>query len=78
MDQQIAQRLPLKQLAENVVDLAAERPPCLLQLFKKPAINLALARVRLAQVPEMADFGLSYAVDAAEALLQPVRFHGRS
>ena len=73
IDEQIAQRLTLEQLAEHVVDLAAERPARLLQLFEQAAIDLAFARVRRAQVPQVADLGLADAVDAAEALLQPVR-----
>ena len=54
--------------AEHVEDLAAERVARLLQLFEQRAIDVAFARFFGDQVPEMADFGLADAVDAAEAL----------
>ena len=73
IDQQVAQRLALEQLAEHVIDLAAERGARLFQLFQQAAIDLAFARVGGAEVPEVADLGLADAVDAAEALLHPVR-----
>ena len=77
LDQQVAQRLAFEQLAEHVVDLAAERRARLFQLLQKPAIDLAFARVGGAQVPEVADLGLADAVDAAEPLLDPVRVPGQ-
>ena len=77
LDQQIAQRLALEQLAQHVIDLAAERRARLFQLFQQAAIDFALARVRGAQVPEVADFRLPDAVDAAEALFESVRVPGQ-
>ena len=73
IDQKIAQGMALEQFAENVVDLAAERRARLFQLLKQAAIDLAFARVGRAQVPEVADFRLTDAVDAAEALFNSVR-----
>ena len=73
IDEQVAQRLALEQLAEHVIDLAAERLARLFQLLQKPPIDLAFARVGGAQVPEVADLGLADAVDAAEPLFEPVR-----
>ena len=77
LDQQVAQRVALEQLAEHVVDLAAERRARLFQLLEQAAVDLALARVGGAEVPQVADLGLADAVDAAEALLQPVRVPGQ-
>ena len=68
---------PFEQFAEHVVDLAAERRARLLQLFQQAPIDLALARVGGAQVPKVADLGLADAMDAAEALLHPVRVPGQ-
>ena len=73
IDQQIAQGVALEQFAEHVVDLAAKRRARLFQLFEQAAIDLAFARVGRAQVPEVTDLGLADAVDAAEALFEPVR-----
>ena len=73
IDQKIAQSVALEQFAENVVDLAAERRARLFQLLKQAAIDLAFARVGRAQVPEVTDFRLTDAVDAAEALFNSVR-----
>jgi len=46
------------------------------QLFEQPVIDFALAGVLRHQVPEVADFGLTDAVDAAEALFQTVGVPG--
>ena len=73
-DQQLAQRPAFElKLAEHVEHLAAERLARLLQLLQQPAIDVAFAGLLRDQVPEVADFGLADAVDAPEALLQPVR-----
>ena len=45
----------------------------LLQFFQEAAIDLAFARVRRAQVPEVANLGLPDAVDASEPLFEAVR-----
>ena len=73
LDQQIAQRLALElELAEHVEDLAAEGLAGLLQLLQQLAVDIAFAGFLGHQVPEVADFGLADAVDAAEALLDAV------
>ena len=77
VDQQVTQCLALEQLAQHVVHLAAQRRPRLFQLFQQAAVDLALAGVGGAEVPEVADLGLADAMDAAEALLQPVRVPGQ-
>jgi hypothetical protein len=61
------------ELAKHIEDLTAQRLPRLFELFQQLAIDVALARFFGHQVPEVADLGLADAVDAAEALLQPVR-----
>jgi hypothetical protein len=73
-DQQFAQRPALElELAEHVEDLAAERLARLFQLFQQLAVDVALAGLVGDQVPQVADLGLADAVDAAEALFEPVR-----
>ena len=47
------------------------------QLFEQPAIDVAFARLLGDQIPEMADFRLADAVNASEALLEPVRVPGQ-
>ena len=69
--------MALEQLAEHVEDLAAERLARLLQLLEQAGVDLALAGVGGDQVPEVADLGLADAVDAAEALLDPVGVPGQ-
>ena len=49
----------------------------LVELFEQPVIDLAFARVLGDEVPQVADFGLADAVDAAEALFQAVRVPGQ-
>ena len=78
VEQQIAQRPSFElQLPEHVEHLAAERLPGLLQLLQQPAVDVALAGLAGDQVPQVADLGLADPVDAAEALLQPVRVPGQ-
>jgi hypothetical protein len=72
LDEQVAQSVALEQLAEDVIDLAAERLARLLQLLQQSAVDLALACVARAEVPEMADLDLPDAVNAAEPLLQAI------
>src|SRR5262249_54949197 len=71
--EKIAQGVAFEQFAKNVVDLAAKRRARLFQFLKEAAIYLAFARIGCAQVPEMTDFRLSDAMDAAEALFNSVR-----
>ena len=73
----LAEGVALEQFAENVVDLAAKRLARLFQLFKQASIDFAFARVGRTQVPEVTDFSLSNAVDAAEALFNSVRIPGQ-
>ena len=73
LDQQIAQRFALElELAKDIEHLAAQRLARLLQLFQQLPIDIALAGLLGHQVPEMADFGLADAVDAAKALFDAV------
>ena len=74
LDQQLSKRPAFElELAEDVKDLSAQRLARLLQFFQQLAVNVALAGFLGDEVPEMADFGLADAVDAAEALLDAVR-----
>ena len=78
LQEQFAQRTILEgKLAEDVEDLAAQCLAFLVQLFQKPLVDLALARVLGDQVPEVADFGLADAVNAAEPLFQAVGIPGQ-
>ena len=57
------------------------RPPSALrllgELLEQPLEHLAFARLVGDEVPHVADLGLADAVDAAEALLDPVRVPGQ-
>ena len=77
LDQEVAQGLLLEQLAEDVVDPAAERLARRLELLQEAGVDVALAGLVRDQVPEVADLGLADAVDAAEALLEAVRVPGQ-
>ena len=77
VDQQVLQRPLLEQLAEDVVDPAAERLARGLQLLQEAGVDGALAGLVRDQVPQVADLGLADAVDAAEALLEAVRVPGQ-
>ena len=63
----------LNAVAEDVEDLAAVGLALLLDLLQQPREDLALAGVVGDEVPQAADLLLADAVDAAEALLDPVR-----
>jgi hypothetical protein len=79
LDQELAQRSALElELAQDIEHLAAEGLAGLLQLLQQGPVDIALPRLLGYEVPEMADLGLADAVDAAEALLQPVGVPGRS
>ena len=73
LDQQVAQRGLGERLAEDVEHLAAVGLALLLDLLQQPGEDLALAGVGGDEVPQVADLLLADAVDAAEALLDPVR-----
>ena len=60
----------------SALPLLALLPHRLLELLEKRAVDVALARFLGDQVPEVADLGLSDAVDAAKALFQAVRVPG--
>src|SRR5690606_8808620 len=77
LDQEVAERLPLElQLPEDIEDLPAEGAPGLLELLEEPEVDITLPRLLGDEVPEVADLRLADTVDAAEALLQPVRVPG--
>src|SRR3546814_12122925 len=73
LEQEVPQRCALEELAQHVVDAAAERRSRGLQLLQQAGVDLALARVGGDQVPEVADLSLADAVDTAEPLLDLVR-----
>ncbi len=78
VDQKIAQRLALEQLAQHVVDLAAEGCARFFQLVQQASINLAFACVGGAQVPQVADLGLPDPVDRPNRCSIRFGFQGRS
>src|SRR6185437_8183582 len=59
-------------LAENVEDLAAQRLPCQLELLEELLIDVAFSGLLRDKVPEVTDLRLTNAMDAAEALLEPI------
>ena len=77
LQEQVAQRIASKTLAQHVEDLAAQRLALDLQLLEQALEDLALARLLGHQVPEVADLGLADAVDAAEPLLEAVGVPGQ-
>ena len=77
LEQEVAQRPFLERGAEHVEDLAAVGLALLLDLAQQKQEDVALARVARDEVPEPADLLLADAVDAAEALLDPVRVPGQ-
>ena len=72
-DHQVAERVALEQLAENVVDAPAERRPLFLELLKQARVDIAFARVVGDKGPHEAGVGLTDAVDTPEPLLDAVR-----
>ncbi len=64
-------------MAEHVENLAAERLSFLVEFFEQPVVYLAFARILGDKVPQVADFGLPDAVDAAESLFQAVGVPGK-
>ena len=72
LHEELPQRAGLEHFAKNVIDLAAERLSCRLQLLQQPLVHRALARLTRDQVPQVAHLRLPDAVDTAEALFQPV------
>ena len=73
LEQQILERHAVEQFTEHVIDAPAQRLARCLQLFKKPGIHLALTRIGGDEIPQMANLGLTDAVDAAEPLFDLVR-----
>ena len=72
-DQQLAQRPAFElQLAEHVEHLPAQGAARLFQLLQQAVIDITFAGFFCDQIPQMADFRLADAVDAAESLFQPV------
>ena len=65
--------VPAERGAEHVEHLAAVGLALLLDLRQQAREHLALARVLGDEVPQAADLVLADAVDAPEALLDPVR-----
>ena len=61
-----------KQPPQHVVDPSAEGRAGSFQLFEQPGVNLTFARVLRDEIPQMADFGLTNAMDAPKPLLQAV------
>src|SRR5208283_1040342 len=73
LDQKIAKRLTLElELSENIEYLAPQGLTRLLKFIQQLAVNIPFAGLFCHQVPEMTHFGLAYAVDAAETLLNTV------
>ena len=64
-------------LAENIEHLAAQCLAFLVELLQEPKIDFAFARALGDQVPQVANFGLSDTVNAAESLLQAVGVPGQ-
>src|SRR3546814_11880193 len=58
LEQEVPQRCALEELAQHVVDAAAERRPRGLQLLQQAGVDLALSGVGGDQVPEVADLSL--------------------
>ena len=65
------------QLAEHVEHLAAQRLARLFELVQQRAVDIALAGVVGDQIPQVADFGLADAMDAAKTLFEPVGVPGQ-
>ena len=65
------------QLAQHVEDLAAEGLSLLVELFEQPVVDFAFASILGDKIPQVADFGLTDAVDAAESLFQAVGIPGQ-
>ncbi len=70
-DEQRAQGLIAKHLAQHIKHLSAQGASFLLQLGKQARVDIALARLRGHQIPEVTDLGLPDAMDAPKALFQP-------
>ena len=71
--QQVLEARLLEDFAEDVEDAALEGLALDFQLLEQAVIDIALAGFLGDKVPEVADLGLADAVDAAEALFEPVR-----
>src|SRR5664280_1774731 len=71
-DEQVAERLALEGLAENIEDLPAVGPTLLLDLVEQPQVDLPFTGALGDQVPHVADLALADAVNPAEALLDAI------
>ena len=72
LPQKVFQRLLVKQVAKHIKNLALESCPCVIQLFQKTGIYLALARVLCHHVPQVTNLGLANPVDTTKPLLNLV------
>jgi len=72
LDQQVLEALFLEHLAEDVEHAPAQRRAFHFELLEQALEDVALAGFGGDHVPEVANLGLADAVDATEALLQPV------
>ena len=70
--EQILEADALENFAKNVEDAAIEGFALDAEFFKKPEINITFAGFLGDKIPEVADFLLADAVDAAEALFEAV------
>ena len=73
LEEQVLEADPLKNFAKDVEDAAVEGVALDPKFFKKPKIDITFAGLLGDKVPEVADLLLADAVDAAEALFEPVR-----
>ena len=72
-NQKITQPLVAKQLAENVKHAAAERAALLFDFFKEALEYIALASFVRHEIPKVANFGLTDAMNSAKPLFKAVR-----
>ena len=73
LQEQFPQRAVVEhETPQDVEDLTTEGAAFFIQLFKQPVADFALAGILGYQVPKVAHFGLTDAVDASEPLLQTV------
>jgi hypothetical protein len=77
LDEQVAKPLLPEKLAQDIEDTAAQCLPLQLDLLQEALVYVALARLFRQQVPEVANFGLPNAVNAAEPLFLTVRVPGQ-
>src|SRR5207237_9194391 len=77
LDEAIPERTALElELAEHIENLSAQGLPGLLEFLQQPPIDVALARFLGHQIPQVADLGLTDAVDPPEPLFKAIRVPG--